>query len=413
MTMRDATVMTDSGDSGGLMETRPAPTNVSFESAKRIEPDGMPVLQDQVAVEQRDYFVFSGKQGEYYEIRTDDQSFSPDVVLTLYDADQTLLASNDFGTVWPGDRVDARLVVRLPADGDYYIEIDDPYTPAAFFRSSFPLLFYHLELRSLHEGMAGVAIAQGSDPAAVEFAHDERTGYAYVTLLGELGADPSSFELTGGAAQALIGHVLPSGTTGNGSTAAGGSFDVVDGEQHVLAHIDRSGGQSSLDPPVEERGYKVVAHSDGELGDNPFFVVDFFMLPDNPREQLEVDNGTIAGAEAFELQGMFSRRGLMLMSLAEDDVDYFKIEALEFESIAAVCEGESGGSGVRGLVVELRDGADQVLATATETSTANLELKPIMVPSPGTYYLRMSTSTPAATADSADPWARCAMIVSL
>ena len=303
-------------------------------------------------------------------------------------------------------------MVRLPADGDYYVEVDDPYTPERFFASSFPLLFYHLRVRTLSDGVEGFALAHGSAPSTISFARDARTGYGYVTLVGELGEVASTFEIPGMAAQALIARVLPSGPEGNGSTAQGGELDFVDGEQHVLARIDLASGQSALDPPIDEASYSLRVQGAGELGDNPFYVLDLLMLEDNPREQSDAANGELAGAEAIELTGTVSRRGLLLTTLPENDVDYFMIETMGLESIAAVCEGESGGSGVRGLSLELRDDTDQVLATATEGATTNLELEPVMVDPPGKYYVRLSSTTPAADESSAQPWARCAVLSS-
>jgi hypothetical protein len=101
----------------------------------------------------------------------------------------------------------------------------------------------------------------------------------------------------------------------------------------------------------------------------------------------------------------------VLVTLPENDVDYFKVEAAAMESILAVCEGESGGSGVRGLTAELRDDADQAIASGTETSSANLQIERTRVTRAGTYYLRLSSTTPAAGVDTITPWTRCALIV--
>jgi len=393
--------------------TRPVPSNLSFETAKRIEPDAKPLLQDEVAADQVDYYVFTGMAGEFFEISTDRGSFTPDLVVSLHDAERTLIATNDDGSLWPGDGFDARLVVRLPADGDYYIRVEDLYTPDEFFNSDFALVFYHLELRALRDGVPGIALAHGAEPSPVEFALDERTGYLYATLLGELGAEPGTFDFTGSEARALIGRVLASGSDGNGSSALGGEVELLDAEQQLIAHIDRSSGQVALDPPVEAVPYRLLVKTGGELGDNPFYALDVVLLPDNPREQSEADNGVLAGAESLMLEGQFSRRGLVLATLPENDVDYFKVDAIALESILVVCEGESGGSGVRGLNAELRDDADQVLASATETSSANLNIERTQVERDGTYYLRLTSATPPVIAGDGAilPWARCALIV--
>lgn len=399
----DAAITRDAGF------VRPVPTNVSFETAKRLEPDTTPPLQDEISATQVDYYVFGGSAGQFVELSTDRMTFSPDVVISLYDADHTLLAQNDEGAIWPGAPVDARLVARLPADGDYYVTVDDPYTPPEFFQASFSLLYYHLRLHAVSDGVAGFAIADGSEPHAATFAHDEKTGYDFITLVGELGAEPNSFDLDGLAAHALIGHVQLSGTMGNGSSAAGGEVQISDADGHVLAHIDRSQDQAAIDPPVEAASYQITVSAGGELGDDPYYVLDFVMLDDNLREQDEAGNGELAGAEPVDLQGTISRRGLLLVELPEADVDYYKLDAMESELIAVTCEGESGGSGVRGLTAELRDDTDLVLGSATETATANLQLDPVTISRTGTYYVRLTSETPKADTGSIAPWTRCAV----
>jgi hypothetical protein len=399
----DAAVQHDAGP------TRPLPTNVSFETAKRLEPDGTPPLQDEVSATQVDYYVFAGSAGQFVELSTDRMTFSPDVVISLYDADHTLLAQNDEGAIWPGAPVDARLVARLPADGDYYVTVDDPYTPPEFFQASFSLLYYHLRLHPIADGIDGFAIADGSEPHAAAFAHDDKTGYDFLTLVGELGDEPNVFDLDGLAAHALIGHVQLSGTMGNGSSAAGGEVQISDADGHVLAHIDRGQDQAAIDPPVEAASYQVTVSAGGELGDAPYYVLDFVMLDDNLREQDEAGNSELAGAEPVDLQGTISRRGLVLVELPEADVDYFKLDAMASEQIAVSCEGESGGSGVRGLTAELRDDSEQVLGSATETATANLQMPPVTVSRTGTYYVRLTSETPKADTGSVAPWTRCAV----
>jgi hypothetical protein len=133
-------------------------------------------------------------------------------------------------------------------------------------------------------------------------------------------------------------------------------------------------------------------------------------LPDNPRELSEVDNDAIKGADPIELkQEMFRRRGLLLASLAPKDVDYFRFDEPMIGYVSVVCEGESGGSGVRGLHAELRNEDDEMLIGADEALETNLLIDGFQVLEPGTYYLRLSSATKA-TKDAVEPWARCALI---
>jgi hypothetical protein len=390
---------------------RKPPENVSFETALRVQTDGSNHLQDEQSADQLDYYVFSGTAGEFYELRTDTGDFTPDNVISLYDAEHTLIAENDSGSIWPGDAIDARLVVRVPSSGDYYVAVEDRLTPPEFFHSSFPLLYYHLSVRALGADATAVAHEGDAAPATVAFVQDATSGYGYATLLGEFGAGDDAFTFIGSTDQALIGHALPSGSSGNGGSAQGGRVRVATADEHGLAEIDRGRGQENIRPPVTDGTFRVTLSADGDLGANAFYAVDLVLLPDNPREQNDADNGALAGAETVAMKGGNRRRGLLLSTLPAKDIDYYQFDAAQNEHVSVLCEGESGGSGVRGLRAELRDDADTMLASALETEVANLQINAVQVGAAGTYYLRLtSDATPKAPVN--EPWVRCAIIAS-
>jgi hypothetical protein len=160
--------------------------------ARAVDPrfaDAVPIagraLVDITEPEQTNHFTFDGAAGDYYELRTTRHTFSPDVAITLYDEAGTLLAQNDDGALWPGDAVDARLVVRLPRTGRYVVEVHDPSTPADFFGGGFALRYYTLSVQAVEAGTPGFRRA---DEGAATFVTDPESGYAYATVLGELRA---------------------------------------------------------------------------------------------------------------------------------------------------------------------------------------------------------------------------------
>src|SRR5262249_38597472 len=144
--------------------------------------------------------------------------YTPDNVMSLYDADHALIAENDVGERWPGDRmIDSRLVVRLERDGRYYMKLTDPALgPDAFENTSFPDYFYYVSARELVPGTPGTGFESGD----TTFEKDAFSGLPSATLLGEFHDGQSSvFHFTGMDGQALIGQALASGVHGNGSTA--------------------------------------------------------------------------------------------------------------------------------------------------------------------------------------------------
>jgi hypothetical protein len=290
------------------------------------------------------------------------------------------------------------------------VRVEDRFTPPEFFEQSTggigSLLYYVLRVRAIGADSEGYAFADRAT-AGVQLRKDEASGYAYLTLLGQFDADTDLIGFSGVADDLLVGHMHPGGPMGSGSTAVGGRVRVLRGDR-VLAEIDRAKGQEHIHPPISEGDHQLSISAEGALGDNPFYALDLVLLPDNPREQADVMNGTLAGAEAIPFTGRGRRRGLLLSTLARDDVDYYRFDALVGQQVALGCEGESAGSGVRGLHVELRDAGDAVLASADETATSTLQLPVVRVAQAGTYYIRLSSAAPQAPG-AIESWTRCSI----
>ncbi|HEX4352582.1 MAG TPA: PPC domain-containing protein [Polyangiales bacterium] len=387
---------------------RPPRLNVSFETAKRTHAGDASVLQDVLVADQTDFYVFSGKAGEFYELETDDTEFSPYLTMTLYDSDQRKIADNDGQSIWPGDTVDARLVVQLPRDGDYYVRLEDLTTPPEFFQQSssvFSLLFYHLHIRELNDG-APASAHDGHDATTISFAHDDTSGYDYVTLVGTFNADGDDvFPLDGTKDHALIGHVL---STAIVPVSRGGTMTVVDKDKHVLATIDLGATQQDIDPPISEGAYELHVTGGIAIQGQPY-AIDLLSLADNPTEKNDADNGTLANAEPLMAMAQgASFRALVLAQLPTNDVDYFSFQADQDANISVACQGQSAGSGVRGGHAEIRDSNDKLLGAGNESASAALTIENLQVSLSGTYYLRLSAQTPKDSA--VEPWLRCALV---
>ena len=388
-------------------------TNFSFDAAKHIAVDTNGVLQPLESATQLDYYAFEAEAGEVYVIKTNRGRFSPDNVLSFYSPDREKLAENDVGWVWPGEdivRVGGCARTRVART---IIVVEDRVLRSAFTTDGVPTFFYRLTVSHLDTSTPGVGWEPSSsdDATAIAFV-DDPNGVAYAILIGELSeGEVDHFELEGRAAQALIGHALPGGVSGNGSTLVSGSVDVRDETEHLVAMIDRGHGAQHIHPPVEAGPYTLSVSAGGAAGDNAFYVIDLVLLPDNPLEE-ESANDTFETAHALALEGNFLRRGTFLAQLPSGDLDYFAFEAMAGERLDVICEGESAGSGVRGLLAEIRDPNDEALGEATETIENGLRLERVIAEEAGTHYVRLSSETED---DSEAPpaWVRCAVITEI
>jgi hypothetical protein len=411
----DATIAADGGRDAYVRpdDAIPRPTNESFDTARALE-DGKPIYQHLFDATQADYYKWEAKAGHFYVMQTDYGPFSPDNIITVYDPDRHAIARNDEGQIFSGDHIDARVIVRATRDGTYFAKVEDEVTPPEAFDGMFNApLNYSFKITEIHADTPGFALeVSDATPKSAALQPDDQGKMSYVTLLGELGKDDEdSFALSGVAGDALIGALLPTGADGDGSSADKVGVSVVaEKDQHVVAAIEHDRGQLNIHPPVGEGSYTVHVNAHGDPGDNGFYAIDVVLLKDNPRES-DAANDAPDDAQDVALTTQNGHRGLLLSHLPESDVDYYKFSATKGGSILIGCEGESGGSGVRGLTAELFDSPAHSLAKAQETSTANLLIDGVMVQQTGTHYLKLSSTTPAASADGAiEPWARCVVI---
>ena len=381
-------------------------TNVSFDTALRLRPGSPPHLQDERSADQVDYYVFRAEAGAFYEITTDAGRFAPNNVLQLFDSQRRPIAENNHGSIWPGDGIDARLVVRTPTDGDYYLTVEDRRTPASFFEREWALLYYHVVVRPLTDETPGVAIAIDQQPVDVEFARDMGSEIERAVVL----ADPqlgARVRLRGRRGHALLGRTQTS-ESDVGPLEITGVVRVTDASDLVVSESVPGAGRSSFNPPVDQADYQLLLSPFDGAPPTAFVAIDLTVTPDNPPEQDELGNDSQSGAEPLTLDGDLYRRGFVVLRLPPKDVDYFAIPVIAGEYIQVACEGESAGSGVRGLRAQLLHG-EEVLAHAGEEPGTNLNLRPVQIPDTSTLHLRVWTD-PAVEPGAAEPWARCSLV---
>lgn len=401
--------------SGNVEAAFELPDNGSFETARALEV-GADTMQRVVNVTQVDYYSFEAEAGKFYVLSTDQSSFSPDNVITVLDPEREIIAENDKGSLYPNDHVDARVILRTEHAGTHYVTVEDRVLPGADAEGHFiPPLFYRLSLREISADTTGYALETDSEAVtSLVLQQEMRTQTHYVTLVGQLSDSDKqdTFELHGMLDYALIGELLTTGVKGDGSSAqAVGVRVVANSDGHLLASCGLSSGQTNLHPPVDDADYRIEVSASDQVGSNGFYAIDLVLLRDNPHERIEAGNNSISDAEPITLSGGSTRRGLLLSRLPTKDVDHYRFEAAAGDLVAVNCEGESGGSGVRHLKAEVLGPTMQPLMAASEASPKPLLLEPFELEQSGTYYLKLSSETPAADDKAVEPWVRCAVLL--
>lgn len=397
------------------------PPNSSFESARALTP-GEDTMQRVVNEAQVDYYSFEARAGTFYVLSTNVSRFAPNNVITVFDPEQTMIAENDDGSLYPNGSIDARVIIRPEHSGTYYVTAEDRVLEAEAADGHFiPPLFYTMSLREIDPSTPGYTLEMDDQsPTSLMLVEDAVAHARYITVLGDLSDDDKSdtYEIHGMPDNALIGQLLAAGKTGDGSSAEAVTVRVTaDSDGHLLARGGLTSGQSAqtnIHPPVDDASYRIQISAGEGVGSNGFYALDLVLLADNPHERTEPDNNNIGSAELITLTGAASRRGLLLSRLPADDVDYYRFDAQAGELAAVHCEGESGGSGVRALQAELFAPNMMSLAKARETSTKPLAIMPTKLDAGGSYSLKLSSETPAVPADAKDavePWVRCSVVV--
>jgi hypothetical protein len=376
-----------------------------------------------------DFFSFAGTAGSWVVISTDanpdDELDRVDTVLRLYDSSMTMVAENDDGV--PRVNTDSEIIIRLPADDTYCVEV---------------LEFTEWADTPPYEGQPDytytVAVTE-LDPASPVLVEDPETGddaasatplefdtgqvaFTIGTFRDETDVDVFSFTVAAGMNNVQT-NIMPAGPTGYGSTTSAGNLWVTDAAgTTIIARIDNTTTDwNEIGPNLLPGDYLLwVEHPGGTAGANDFYVLKTFRAMDNPPIELDdTGNDTLAGAEVLPMTADGDLvTGFLLTHLGSPtDVDYFSFDVADGdigtgEVAGVVCGSMSSGSGVMGLSVEVRNAADMVLSSATESVPDAALIEDARLPAPsGTFYVRIAKT--GQDAEVTGDWVRCAVRLGL
>jgi hypothetical protein len=407
----------DAGPAASQTDAEPGlATHGTFETARALTLGDFPgVLEVVAGREDVDFFSFEGTKGEWVVIRTTVTTSLnvSDTAIVVYDPDQQPIARNVFVDSFPGEGDYARVVMRLPADGKYYLTVGDERAPRASLGFVQP---YKISVVDANTQDGYVTESErGHDSASATLAKFRQHEVANTTVdddffLGDFASptdvDSFSFDVVGSARLGMV-QIENAGVTGNGSTTRVGKAWITDETGlDTIARIDNLGGQSSMTPPLAPGKYVLfLSHPDAPLATNDFYVARVLLEPDNPSESADAANGTLATAEALTIEIGGGRSSAYVVSrVGENDIDYFGFDAQAGSKVTARCLSTAQGSGVVGLHLALVDDHDATLAEATE---AGLDPTKVETPLPesGKLYLRLSKDSQLE--DVSGDWVRC------
>jgi hypothetical protein len=398
----------------------------SFECAADIEiddtTDGSKAVQSALdpVDTQNHYYKFTGTKGQALLIlangKPTEDPFGkqyPDLVATLFDADQNQIAENDDPS--PRSSNNPEIFTVLPADGTYYLRIVEcngwekggamNCAPAADIVQG----DYIVDILPINTGTPGnVADTEPNDAAdqatALTYSLNAMTGNYYLTtLIGGFSSakdvDVYSFTMPNDAPAPSTGRrtgsfsSLVGGPSGNGSTTSLGELSIVDpATSTTIGKVDFSLGMTAADlnvPLSTGVPYLLyVNHPDTPAGANDFYYIFHGIGGSNPLETEKAgENDMFAGAEALMAQAnddgstSYFIEGDLLP--AGTDVDHFKFAfpADMADTISIACGAERSGSGLRGLKATLLDdkGAPIAMGSAVETAEADLLISKLAI----------------------------------
>lgn len=363
-----------------------------------------------------DYYSFEGTEGQWISITTeanpDDDPEMVDTVLTLYDASMSQIAENDDAI--PRANTDSEIITRLPADGTYYVLVQEFSTWFGDPDEGMPSFQYDLVVAELNTGSPAVtADAEGGD----DVASAQALGYN-VSAMGDFGllvgglrdasdVDVFSFSITADKPFPQF-TILPGGTEGMGSTATPTAVWVTDDTgAPVIGRIDPS-QLDELSPALPEGDYLFWVEHGGTEGANDFYVIKAFRFTqDNPAETEPNDDAASAEALTFaDDDGDGVRTGFFLAMLPDGDTDFFSIDVMDGEPVSIFCGSRTGGSGVVDLEVALTESdGSTVIESATETATEAVAIEEAAVSGAGTYLVRLTKGSQ--DAEVTGDWVRC------
>jgi len=373
----------------------------------------------------RDYYKFSGTKGEAIGIRIAAQTlmmgasgFDPtivDPVLFLYDASQKQLAMQD--DPWPRSSKDPTLRTILPADGTYYVMVEEcnAHTPGGCGDATKIQSFdYSIHIYDLN---GSADLQEGGEPDddaahATAMVYPKSSGqyvdtFNFGTFASASDVDvfaiklPADVEVPAGTRPGVRFWLQPSGSSGNGSTSALGKVWVVDPADVSGKHLAELDGAlygsapTGMNPPAYFRvpvplgadRYLFVQHPATAAGANDFYFLTSWEHGGNPLEAADTANDLPTSAEALVQQdnkdGTFNYYVDGDIVPAGTDVDHFAFDVPAGVTRTWVyCYAQREGSGLRGLHASLLlpDGTPVPTAAFTEAADHDVHLSGFSLP---------------------------------
>ncbi len=366
-----------------------------------------------------DYYRFDVMAGDWLYVATTanamDDPMLVDTVVTLYDSTMTQVAENDDRL--PRGDTDSEIIYHVPTAGTYYVMVQEFSEWNGDTPEAHPMDTYELTIATLDPTRAGLVAdpETGNDAASATPVEFGTTGGGIIvgTFASATDIDVFSVNITA-MGQLFMTTIMPSGPSGYGSTSNVGTAWLTNmAGDTILARIADSSMLDSLEPPVPPGDYLLwIEHPAGAAGANDFYVLKEFRGMENPAEAGEATNGMLAGAEMLTYTTPMGATGIRQAFVLSSfpmatDVDYYAIDVMAGEQVNAACGAMTSGSGLQGLRLELRNAMDVLVGTAATETIADdgALLMNTMVPSPGTYYLRLSATGQDTTVTG--NWARC------
>ena len=419
-------VTTGTGGTGGAGEghsfATATPLDMSSPASGDLSPTG--------AV---DYYTFDGAAGDAIGVFIQAQGTAAafdatyvDTVVTLYDASKKQIAENNDAV--PRRSGDSELWTILPADGTYYLRVEECWSWASnassvcLGKADKDSTGYSVTVVTVDPTTkANVMDAETGNDAASATAltySKSSTGSYYLDVLygtykDAADVDVFSFTVPADAVTVPAGErgvvsfwPLLAGTNADGSTTPIGKVyvtDTVDPTKH-LAEISGtdfvSSGTARLWPALDlTKPYLLwVEHPAGAAGSNDFYFVLNGQGTSNPVETNEAANDVITTPEvpvdAPDMTGghHYYIDGDLINAAA--DVDHWKVPVGTAAQIAVSCAAQRGGSGVRGFTIDVIDPATMTKAgTVTETAMMDAYLPYAAVPSGATNLVVKLSAT--------------------
>lgn len=394
--------------------------NDTFETATEVDISGGAVQVDEEISdinEDVDYFKIEGTKGQQLLLAitahtgTDGQSDEfIDSVVTLYDSAKTAIAFNDDPFPRLGQQ-DSELFTVLPADGVYYIKVEDfhHFDPAAPQPANPPDGTYQLYVGGINPDILLSEPAAANDTGAtaspIAFVKDNMGVYGVKIMAGTNPAADNVdwYSFTAPADLATAANTRPvayltfyPGTEeGSGSTSELESVQLINATDNtVVAEIKPSAetgvkvsstewDRELFAPVVKGQAYFLKVTRAGAGGANDFYYS--FFNPDvdsNPLEAQEVLNSVPATAETLTTtDNAGTLQAFIEGDLGAADLDHFKLATGGKTKIGVFCSAQDTGSGLRGFKASLfrGDGITAIAgATATEVQDDGIDLSGAM-----------------------------------